>query len=272
MDHSPSPFAARPAACAGCPAHERGYARSFVPPTGPSTARVAILGQGPGCEEAYQRRPFIGPSGQRLNMWLAAAKIPRAEVAIANVTWCAMTDRLDPWKDRKPSVAEVAHCRRAHWEPWLRSLPNLQVAVAVGVPAMSAFIPGAGAKSAGIVKRITLEGVESVSAREIPKDGVRPVACGAEHRGPGSAVDGTPPSAGAARGAGGCAQLPAAVESGRPNVADRDGGSGRIVGHRDDGAAGEASHTGSAALPVDVPRSPLTFNLVGILHPAFILR
>lgn len=169
------PFATQPPICAGCPAAQRGVARSFVPPTGPRTARVAILGQGPGQDEAYDRMPFVGRSGKKLTQWLAQAGLSRAEVAVGNVTWCAMTASTTTWKDLAPKVVDVAYCRAAHWGPWLASMPNLEVVVAVGVPAMAAFVPGARAGTAGTVKYIEIGAGDEAAASGNPSMRVREV-------------------------------------------------------------------------------------------------
>lgn len=60
----------------------------FVPyqqPTrDPGPARLAIVGEAPGAEEARQGTPFIGRSGRLLNESLEAVGIDRAAVLVAN--------------------------------------------------------------------------------------------------------------------------------------------------------------------------------------------
>lgn len=139
----------RPPACEGCPANAT--ASGFVPPTGPNDARLAIVGQGPGADEAALSEPFVGPSGRHLNRWLARAGVPRERCAVSNIVWCHLP------KNRKPTTREITHCWDAHVGPHLRSLPNLRVVVAVGVPAAKHFVPHASAKTAGTVERYALD-------------------------------------------------------------------------------------------------------------------
>lgn len=122
----------RPAACEGCPAHAT--ARGFVPPSGPLDAVMALVGQGPGADEAAFGEPFIGESGRRLNMWCVRAEVPRERCAVGNVVWCQLPG------NREPKPAEAQHCWRAHVRPWLESLHAVRVVVAIGKPAMQVFL------------------------------------------------------------------------------------------------------------------------------------
>lgn len=147
------PFAPKPPACLGCPAAESG--KSFVPPSGPHTARVAFVGQGPGREEAeghwnvetqdWHRAPFIGRSGHKLNLWLERVNSEPSPAPPLHRHQCFMTNIVQCWltkngKDRPPTVAEAAFCRKAHLEPQLQGLPNLQVLVPIGVPAIRGIV------------------------------------------------------------------------------------------------------------------------------------
>ncbi len=146
-------FLPKPDACKGCPAHKAG--RSFVRPQGPPTAELALIGQGPGEQEAYAGMPFIGPTGQRLNRWLRSAGLERYELFITNVVWCWLP------RNRAPTTAEVAYCRTAHWGPALAGLPNLKVLVPVGIPAASAILgEPCGESIAGSVRSITMESLQ----------------------------------------------------------------------------------------------------------------
>ncbi|MHC4176870.1 MAG: uracil-DNA glycosylase family protein [Planctomycetota bacterium] len=132
----------KPKACEGCPAYESG--RSFVPPIGPSDARLAIVGQGPGADEAQVGEPFVGAAGKRLNRWLVLAGVPRERIAIGNIVQCHLPG------NRPPKAAEIAHCREAHVAPWLESLRALRVIVPAGMPATKEFLgKRAGASTVG---------------------------------------------------------------------------------------------------------------------------
>jgi len=154
----------RPEACRGCPADTT--SRGFVPPSGPRDVLLAIVGQGPGRDEAAFGEPFIGESGRRLNNWFAAAGIPREKVAIGNVVWCHLPG------DRKPHKAEAKWCWQAHVRPWLESLgASLRVVVPVGVPAMEVLIsPDVGASVAGTIHPIVMPWKEDPFATELSPD------------------------------------------------------------------------------------------------------
>lgn len=152
----------KPTTCVGCPAFDKG--RGFVPPSGPTTARVALIAQGPGKEEAdghwsiekqeSVHRPLIGRSGQKLDRWLERVNsepglpaLRREECRVLNVVQCHLTNGK---KDRAPTPREVEFCKAAHWGPWLAEMPNLQVVVPIGVPAIKALLgEGAGELWAG---------------------------------------------------------------------------------------------------------------------------
>jgi uracil-DNA glycosylase family 4 len=58
---------------------------AFVPPEGPRKARIMLIGQNPGAEEAKQGRPFAGRSGRYLNSVLAKYGIERSRLYITAV-------------------------------------------------------------------------------------------------------------------------------------------------------------------------------------------
>lgn len=58
---------------------------TFVPPTGPQTARIAFVGEQPGRMEVIQRKPFVGPAGNELLSCLAAVGLSRSECYFTNV-------------------------------------------------------------------------------------------------------------------------------------------------------------------------------------------
>lgn len=143
----------QPPSCEGCPAH--GVGLSYVPGRGPLTARVAIIGQGPGKEEAEghwsieaQARvqaPFIGRSGQKLDAWLQRVNsvhpelppLRREDCWVDNTVRCLL---LSKGKDRAPTAREAKACWDRHLGPALRALPNLQVVIPVGVPAIKTIL------------------------------------------------------------------------------------------------------------------------------------
>lgn len=58
----------------------------LVPPSGPSPARLMIVGEAPGVEEELKLQPFVGASGQELDRMLRDAGIMRSEAFVTNVS------------------------------------------------------------------------------------------------------------------------------------------------------------------------------------------
>ncbi len=136
----------KPKACEGCPAYRWGV--GFVPPEGPLGAKVALVGQGPGEQEAEFDRPFYegAPSGWRLRNWLRQTRPPLLEKAclFTNVVWCWLPKAKPggvPKGNRAPTPAEVAYCTARHLLPLFATMPRLERVVAVGQPA-AAFLLG----------------------------------------------------------------------------------------------------------------------------------
>lgn len=75
-----------------------------VPGEGPATARLVVVGEGPGRTEDETGRPFVGQAGDLLTKILAAIDLPRTQVFICNVTKCR------PPENRTPLFDEVRAC------------------------------------------------------------------------------------------------------------------------------------------------------------------
>lgn len=69
-----------------------------------------IIGQSPGAQEVLKGRPFVGPSGDLVELMLDHAEVEREEVYIANAVKCR------PIGNRKATPAESANC----WQLWLK--------------------------------------------------------------------------------------------------------------------------------------------------------
>ena len=70
---------------------------------GPCPARVMLVGEAPGTQEAEQGRPFVGKSGAELNgQYLPLAGLTRGAVYVTNL-W-----KYNPPGNRDPSEAEIA--------------------------------------------------------------------------------------------------------------------------------------------------------------------
>jgi uracil-DNA glycosylase family 4 len=141
----------KPLACSGCPAYERGL--GFVPATHPArlnAVELAVVGQGPGEQEATTSRPFHegAPAGSVLTRWLHGNGIPRSQIWLGNTVQCWMpkTKKGGRWFGSvDPTPTQQAFCWRAHVGPSLLSLPKLKFVVPVGTPARHFFM----GKSAG---------------------------------------------------------------------------------------------------------------------------
>ncbi len=99
---------------------------------GSSSARVVLVGEGPGANEDRTGEPFVGRAGQLLNRMLATIGMDRKEVYIANIVKCR------PPRNRDPEPDEIAACR-----PFLDAqLETLrpEVILALGRPAAQSLL------------------------------------------------------------------------------------------------------------------------------------
>ena len=88
--------------CVECPLHaSRTHA---VPGDGKSTARVMLIGEGPGRDEDKSGHPFVGASGRFLNHVLEGTGINREDLFITNIVKCR------PPGNRTPKKGEVDTC------------------------------------------------------------------------------------------------------------------------------------------------------------------
>lgn len=85
----------RGAVCEGCPLSKQ----MPVPPCPPKTrsdVRVLIVGQNPGKNEVVLRAPFVGRSGEILDLALKEIGVERKTLGLSNVAACATTDNELP--------------------------------------------------------------------------------------------------------------------------------------------------------------------------------
>jgi uracil-DNA glycosylase len=75
-----------------------------VPGEGPTTARLVVIGEGPGRTEDETGRPFVGRAGELLTKILEAIQLPRDQVFICNIVKCR------PPENRLPQYDEIAAC------------------------------------------------------------------------------------------------------------------------------------------------------------------
>lgn len=134
-------YSPRPKACEGCSANSWGI--GFVPPSGPASSGLVLVGQGPGEQEAWNSQPFYpeAPIGERLTKWLYRSGISRTQISLGNLVqcWLPKTKKNGVGNgNREPTQAEIQFCWNAHVGPWLHSgegTAALRVVVPVGVPA-----------------------------------------------------------------------------------------------------------------------------------------
>jgi uracil-DNA glycosylase family 4 len=89
-------------ACVACALHEKRI--QAVPGTGPVTARIMAVGEGPGENEDRTGKPFVGAAGNVLTKLLGSIGLSREDIYITNVVKCRPPGNRDPLPD------EVSAC------------------------------------------------------------------------------------------------------------------------------------------------------------------
>lgn len=118
--------------CTACPLCRT--RTNAVPGEGPADAEILLIGEGPGQREDALGRPFVGPSGDLLEQWLAEIGLVREQVFIANVVKCR------PPGNRDPEPSEIAAC--AHFlDRQIAALAPKLIAT-LGRHSMNKFFPG----------------------------------------------------------------------------------------------------------------------------------
>lgn len=127
-------------------------ARQMVFADGNPEADIMFVGEAPGEEEDRQGKPFVGRSGQLLDLMLAAIGLDRTNIYITNTV---------PWRppgNRKPSPAETQTCL-----PFLHkhiALVNPKILVTLGAPAATNLLgrPVSITKVRGKWETVNIEG------------------------------------------------------------------------------------------------------------------
>ncbi|WP_172449786.1 UdgX family uracil-DNA binding protein [Porphyrobacter sp. HT-58-2] len=120
------------AACRDCPIADCGT--RAVAGEGPSQAALMIVGEQPGDQEDIAGRPFVGPAGQLLDEYLAAAGIERGAAYVTN----AVKHFKFAWKGKhrlhqSPGAKEIDTCR--WWLDAERALVRPRIVLALGASA-----------------------------------------------------------------------------------------------------------------------------------------
>jgi len=101
---------------------------------GNASAKIMLIGEGPGYWEDQKARPFVGNAGAFLNQLLHSIELPREEVFITNVV------NYRPPGNRDPSPEEINAFR-----PYIDKMIEIikpKVIVTLGRFSMAKFIPG----------------------------------------------------------------------------------------------------------------------------------
>jgi DNA polymerase len=113
--------------------------RNNVYGEGDPSARLMLIGEGPGETEDLMGRPFIGRAGQLLDKMIGAIGLAREDVYICNTVKCRPTlpGTRGP-RNRAPEPDEMANCR-----PFLDEQIDIirpAVILALGAPAAKSFL------------------------------------------------------------------------------------------------------------------------------------
>ena len=123
--------------CARCPIAE--LHTHAVPGEGPVDARLMIVGEQPGDQEDLQRRVFVGPAGQLLNVHLAKAGIDRSAAYVTNaVKHFKFVQRGKRRLHQNPSAREIDTCR--WWIESERAIVRPKLVLAMGASAARSIL------------------------------------------------------------------------------------------------------------------------------------
>lgn len=136
--------------CTACPLHRT--RTNTVPGEGSANAEILFIGEGPGQREDALGRPFVGPSGDLLEQWLAEIGFNREQVFIGNVVKCRPPGNRDPEPD------EIAAC--AHFLDRQIEIIQPKLIATLGRHSLNKFFPGA-----KITKTHGIRGVKRVANR-----------------------------------------------------------------------------------------------------------
>ncbi|HMA53576.1 MAG TPA: uracil-DNA glycosylase [Acidobacteriota bacterium] len=118
--------------CTLCDLHR--FRTHAVPGEGDRAAELMFIGEGPGRDEDFQGRPFVGRAGQLLRKIIAAMKFREDEVYITNMVKCR------PPENRVPHHEEIEACSRY----LIRQIELIRpkVIVTLGRTPTDHFVPG----------------------------------------------------------------------------------------------------------------------------------
>lgn len=127
-------------------------AKHGVPGEGPPNAKVMLVGQNPGTEEAETGRPFVGRAGKYLTRVLLENGIRREDLYITNIV-----KHITP-KNRRPLNDEIEAC-----------LPYLEAEISIVKPKVIVLLGKAACKTPRVVGIEYFEMVHPQAAARFPK-------------------------------------------------------------------------------------------------------
>jgi len=99
---------------------------------GSISAKIMIIGEGPGAQEDEEGKPFVGRAGKLLDKMLQSIHLNRSKVYISNVV------NYRPPANRRPTEEEIAR-----YHPYLKShieIMNPKILILLGSTALNAII------------------------------------------------------------------------------------------------------------------------------------
>lgn len=115
--------------CKRCDLHKVG--NGPVPWSGPTPAKLVVIGEAPGRAEDTQGKPFVGPAGKLLRRWLEEAGLGDIDIAYVNVVSC--------WPDGTPGQS---HLRACHGNLVIQlDVIRAEYALVVGATALNTLLP-----------------------------------------------------------------------------------------------------------------------------------
>lgn len=109
--------------CPECPLRERNRVWSEGPGQGP--VPIVLMGEGPGRDEDFEGRPFVGAAGRTLNYALGRSGLNRRACWITNLISCRPTDN----KSDTAEFQEAVECCKPGFEAELKYLAKREVRV-----------------------------------------------------------------------------------------------------------------------------------------------
>ena len=107
-------------------------AKNLVFSDGNASAKIMIIGEGPGAQEDEEGKPFVGRAGKLLDKMLEAIKLDRSSVYISNVV------NYRPPLNRRPTDEEIER-----YLPYLKNhieIINPKILVLLGSTALNSLI------------------------------------------------------------------------------------------------------------------------------------